>query len=118
MRLSAAEELAGLHVGTAECNGKILPDDVLPPSTPPTTTPPPRLREGDQARGLVSTVLTSTEPPLTRPARILGILRFFFGVRRRCRVDVSAVDTRVLVGLVLRSAVASSATGLPRFLSE
>jgi len=29
MRLSAAEELAGLHVGTAECNGKILPDDVL-----------------------------------------------------------------------------------------
>jgi len=29
MRLSAAEELAGLHVGTSECNGKILPDDVL-----------------------------------------------------------------------------------------
>ena len=81
-------------------------------------TPPPRLREGDQARDLVTTVLTLSAPPLTRPTRILGMLRFFFGVRRRCRVDVSAVDTRVLAGFVIRSTVASSITGLPRFLPE
>lgn len=81
-------------------------------------TPPPRLREGDQARDLVTTVLTLSGPPLTRPTRILGMLRFFFGVRRRCRVDVSAVDTRVLAGFVIRSTVVSSITGLPRFLPE
>ena len=44
-------------------------------------------------RGLVSTVLTLTSLALKRPAGILGILRFFFVVRRRCACDVSTVDT-------------------------
>ena len=46
------------------------------------------------------------------------MLRFFFGVRSRCRVDVSAVDTRVLSGLDRRPTVPSGATDLPRFLPE
>ena len=73
MRLSAAEELAGLHVGTAECNGKILPDDVLPPSTPPTTT---------------SSAPDRGAPATWSPA----------GVQRRCGVDVSAMDTEAFLG--------------------
>ena len=77
MRLSAAEELAGLHVGTAECNGKILPDDVLPPSTPPTTT---------------SSAPDRGAPATWSPA----------GVQRRCGVDVSTMDTN---GLPRRSDV-------------
>ena len=44
-------------------------------------------------RGLVSTVLTSTGPMSVRPAGIVGILRFFFGVQRRCACDVSTMDT-------------------------
>ena len=44
-------------------------------------------------RGLVSTVLTSTGPMSVRPAGIVGILRFFFGVRLRCACDVSTMDT-------------------------
>ena len=32
------------------------------------------------------------------PVGIVGILRFFFGVQRRCGVDVSAVDTSDLPG--------------------
>ena len=44
-------------------------------------------------RGLVSTVLTLTSLALKRPAGIVGILRFFFGVRRRCACGVSTVDT-------------------------
>ena len=44
-------------------------------------------------RGLVSTVLTLTGPASMFPAGIVGILRFFFVVRRRCACDVSTVDT-------------------------
>ena len=44
-------------------------------------------------RGPVSTVLTSTGPTSVRPAEIVGILRFFVGVQRRCACDVSTVDT-------------------------
>ena len=44
-------------------------------------------------RGLVSTVLTLTIQPPKRPVGIVGILRFFFGARRRCACDVSTVDT-------------------------
>ena len=43
-------------------------------------------------RGLVSTVLTSTGPASKHPAEIVGILRFFFVVRRRCACDVSTMD--------------------------
>ena len=44
-------------------------------------------------RGLVSTALTSTGPASVRPAEIVGILRFFFVVRRRSACDASTVDT-------------------------
>ena len=44
-------------------------------------------------RGLVSTVLTLTGPASMFPAGIVGMLRFFFVVRRRCACDVSTVDT-------------------------
>ena len=44
-------------------------------------------------RGLVSTALTLPSLPANHPAEIVGILRFFFGVQRRCGVDVSTVDT-------------------------
>ena len=44
-------------------------------------------------RGPVSTALTWTGPTSMFPAGIVGILRFFLGMQRRCRVDVSAVDT-------------------------
>ena len=43
--------------------------------------------------GLVSTVLTLTGPLSMFPAGIVGILWFFFVVRRRCACDVSTVDT-------------------------
>ena len=46
------------------------------------------------------------------------MLRFFFGVRSRCRVDVSAVDTRVLSGLDRRPTVPSGATDLPTLKHE
>ena len=44
-------------------------------------------------RGPVSTVLTSTGPTSVRPAEIVGILRFFFGVPRRYAFNVSTMDT-------------------------
>ena len=43
--------------------------------------------------GPVSTALTSTGTTSVRPAGIVGILRFLFGVRRRRACDVSTVDT-------------------------
>ena len=55
--------------------------------------PPPRPRRVDQSHGSVSTALTSTTPPSTHAARIVGMLRFFPGAHRRCRVDVSTMDT-------------------------
>ena len=50
-------------------------------------------------RGLVSTVLTLTSLASKRPAGIVGILRFFFGVRIRCAFNVSTLDTNDLPGL-------------------
>ena len=60
-------------------------------------------------RGLVSTVLTLTGPTSVRPAEIIGILRLFFGVQRRCACDVSTVDTDTPPELF-----PSRATSLPR----
>jgi len=45
-------------------------------------------------RGPVSTVLTLTSLASKHPAGIVGILRFFSCVRRRCACDVSTMDTR------------------------
>ena len=44
-------------------------------------------------RGPVSTALTLAGPTSVRPAGIVGILRFFFGVRRQCAFNVSTMDT-------------------------
>ena len=41
----------------------------------------------------VSTALTSTSPPSARPVGTVGIPRILPGLRRRCGVDVSAMDT-------------------------
>ena len=41
----------------------------------------------------VSTALTSGVPPSKRPSGIVGIPRLLPGSRRRCGVDVSAMDT-------------------------
>ena len=65
-------------------------------------------------RGPVSTVLTLTSLALKRPAGIVGILRFFFGVRRRCACDVSTVDTPHPVMPRPSATLASWATSLPR----
>jgi len=46
-----------------------------------------------EPRGPVSTALTLTTPPSLRPAGIVGMLRFLHGVQRKCRVDVSTMDT-------------------------
>ena len=51
-------------------------------------------------RGPVSTALTLTGPTSMFPAGIVGILRFFFGVRRRSGVDVSTMDTDTSPGLL------------------
>ena len=50
-------------------------------------------------RGPVSTALTWTGPTSMFPAGIVGILRFFFGVRIRCAFNVSTLDTNDLPGL-------------------
>ena len=61
---------------------------------PVTETPGYAVRTPDSLlRGPVSTVLTLTGPASMFPAGIVGILRFFFVVRRRCACDVSTVDT-------------------------
>ena len=61
---------------------------------PVTEAPGRAVRTPDSLlRGLVSTVLTLTSLALKRPAGIVGILRFFFVVRRRCACDVSTMDT-------------------------
>ena len=65
---------------------------------------------GSLLRGPVSTALTSTSPAPVRPAGIVGILRFFFGVRRRRACDVSTMDTDAPPDLTL----APRATSLPR----
>jgi len=46
---------------------------------------------------LVSAALTLTTLPSKYPAGILGILRFFFDMQRRCACDVSTMDTSDLL---------------------
>ena len=61
---------------------------------PVTETPGYAARPTDLLlRGLVSTVLTLTGSASVFSAVIVGILRFFLVVRRRCTCDVSTVDT-------------------------
>ena len=61
---------------------------------PVTGAPDRAVRSPDSLlRGLASTVLTLTGPTSMFPAGIVGILRFFFVVRRRCACDVSTMDT-------------------------
>ena len=86
---------------------------------PVTETPAHAARTpGSLLRGPVSTALTSTSPAPVRPAGIVGILRFFFGVRRRCVCDVSTMDTDDLPGparpLPFDLTLASWTTSLPR----
>ena len=82
---------------------------------PVTETPGYAVRTPDSLlRGLVSTVLTLTVPASMFPAGIVGILRFFFGVRRRSGVDVSTVDTPHPVMPRPSATLASWATSLPR----
>ena len=69
-------------------------------------------------RGLVSTVLTLTGPALVRPAGIVGILRFFFVVRRRCACGVSTVDTDSPSCLVSRTPSPPGPPACPGFLPE
>ena len=52
-----------------------------------------RPRGVERVSSSVSTVLTSAVPPSKCPAGIVGIPRILPGLRRRCRVDVSAMDT-------------------------
>ena len=47
------------------------------------------------------------------PAQIVGILRFFFGVRRRCACDVSTMDTSDLPDLFPPRIAAFRTTNLP-----
>ena len=61
-------------------------------------------------RGPVSTALTSAGPPSKRRRRIVGMLRFVFGVRRRCGGDVSTMDTSDPTDRFRRPAVDSRAT--------
>ena len=48
------------------------------------------------------------------PVGIVGMLRFVLGVQRRCRVDVSAVDTSDLPDLFPPRIAASRTTSKPR----
>ena len=65
-------------------------------------------------RGPVSTALTLTGPTSMFPAGIVGILRFFFGVRRRSGVDVSIMDTPPVTPHPFGPTLASRTTSLPR----
>ena len=65
-------------------------------------------------RGPVSTALTWTGPTSMFPAGIVGILRFFFGVRIRCAFNVSTLDTNDLPGLFPPRIAASRTTSPPR----
>ena len=69
-------------------------------------------------RGLVSTVLTLPSLALKRPAGIVGILRFFFGVRRRCACDVSTVDTHAPSCLAPQPPSPPGPPARPGFLPE
>ena len=69
-------------------------------------------------RGPVSTALTSTSPASVRPAGIVEILRFLFGVQRRYAFNVSTMDTSDLPGparpLPFGPALTSKTTSLPK----
>ena len=69
-------------------------------------------------RGLVSTVLTLTGPASMFPAEIVGILRFFFVVRRRCACDVSTMDTHTPSCLAPRPPSPPGPPACPRFPPE
>ena len=61
-------------------------------------------------RAPVSTTLTLPRLLPKHPAEIVGILRFFFGVQRRCGVDVSTMDTGDPPDLFPRPTLASETT--------
>jgi len=69
-------------------------------------------------RGPVSTVLTLTSLALKRPARIVEILRFFFGVRRQCACDVSTMDTHTPSCLAPKPPSPPGPPACPGFLPE
>ena len=69
-------------------------------------------------RGLVSTVLTLPSLPANHPAEIVGILRFFFGVQRRCGVDVSTMDTHAPSCLAPQPPSPPGPPACPGFLPE
>ena len=54
------------------------------------------------------------EPAAKDPVGIVGILRFFFGARRRCACDVSTMDTDKPSDLFPRLIVAPRTVTLPR----
>ena len=53
-----------------------------------------------------------------RPARIVGILRFVFRVRRRCGVDVSAMDTNAPPDLLPRPTIHPKTTNPPELAPQ
>ena len=69
-------------------------------------------------RGLVSTVLTLPSLPANHPAEIVGILRFFFVVWRRCACDVSTLDTHTPSCLAPRPPSPPGPPACPGFLPE
>ena len=76
--------------------------------------PPPRPRGVAPASGPVSTQRTSTGRASMLTAGIVGILRLFVGIRRRCGVDVRAMGTDDPPALFHRPAVVSRAAAPPR----
>ena len=69
-------------------------------------------------RGLVSTVLTLPGLESMFPAGIVGILRFFFVVRRRCACDVSTLDTHTPSGQAPEPPSPLGPPACPGFLPE
>ena len=69
-------------------------------------------------RGPVSTALTSTSPASVRPAGIVEILRFLFGVQPRFGVNVSAVDTDTPSCLAPEPPSPPGPSACPGFLPE
>ena len=62
----------------------------------------------------MSAALTLASLPSKHPVGIVGILRFFFVMQRRCACDVSTMDTSDLPDLFPPRIAASRTTGLPR----
>ena len=69
-------------------------------------------------RGPVSTALTLPSLPSKHPAGIVEILRFFFGVRRRCACDVSTMDTHAPSCLAPQPPSPPGPPACPGFLPE